>query len=187
MRVKLVVGLGNPGSGYQETRHNLGYRVVDALAQQHRILLRERTEKVVYGQGSIKTAKAVLAKPLTFMNRSGAAVRDLCKTFQISPADLIVIHDDIDLDFGRLRIKTRGGYGGHNGLKSILEILETDRFVRIKLGVGRPKGEEAADHVLSPFTAQERPLVEEMISRAVAATELVVAGEVAQAMNQFHN
>lgn len=187
MRVKLVVGLGNPGSDYQETRHNLGYRVVDALAHQHRILLRERTEKVVYGQGSIKTIKVVLAKPLTFMNRSGVAVRDLCQTFQFSPADLIVIHDDIDLDLGRLRIKTRGGHGGHNGLKSILEILGTDRFVRIKLGVGRPRAEEATDHVLSPFTVQERPLVQEMIGRAAAATELVVAGEVAQAMNQFHN
>lgn len=187
MRVKLVVGLGNPGAGYQETRHNLGYRVVDVLAQQHRISLRERNEKALYGRGSIKSVEVMLAEPLTFMNRSGAAVRVLCQTFQISIADLIIIHDDIDLEFGRVRIKTHGGHGGHNGLKSILEALGEDRFIRIRLGVGRPKGEEAAEHVLSPFTDRERPLVEEMISRAASATELVIAGEVAQAMNQFHN
>jgi len=185
--VKLVVGLGNPGADYQETRHNLGYRVVEALAHQYRILLKERTEKAVYGQGSIKAVKVVLAKPLTFMNRSGAAVRDLCQSFQISPADLIVIHDDIDLDLGRLRIKTHGGHGGHNGLKSILEILGEDRFVRIKLGVGRSKGEEAAEHVLSRFTSEERPVVDEMIGDAVAAAELIVIDGIAQAMNQFHN
>jgi PTH1 family peptidyl-tRNA hydrolase len=121
------------------------------------------------------------------MNRSGGAVRDLCQTFQISPADLIVIHDDIDLDLGRLRIKTRGGHGGHNGLKSILEALGTDRFIRVKLGVGRPRGEEAMDHVLSSFTLQERPVVDEMIGHAVAAVELVIIDGIAQAMNQFHN
>jgi PTH1 family peptidyl-tRNA hydrolase len=185
--VKLVVGLGNPGAGYQETRHNLGYRVVDVLAQQHRISLSERNVKAIYGQGSIRSVGVVLAEPLTFMNRSGAAVRFLCQTFQINTVDLIVIHDDIDLEFGRLRVKTRGGHGGHNGLKSILEVLGEDRFVRIKLGVGRPKGEEASEHVLSPFTDPERPLVEEMIARAASATELVVAGEVMQAMNRFHN
>lgn len=187
MRVKLVVGLGNPGADYQKTRHNLGYRVVEALAHQHRIVLRERSEKAVYGQGSIKAVKVVLSKPLTFMNRSGAAVRDLCQTFQISPVDLIVIHDDIDLDLGRLRIKTRGSHGGHNGLRSILEVLGTDRFVRVKLGVGRPKGEETADHVLSQFAIKERPVVDEMIGHAVAAVELVIIDGIAQAMNQFHN
>jgi PTH1 family peptidyl-tRNA hydrolase len=185
--VKLVVGLGNPGADYHETRHNLGYRVVETLAHQYRILLKERAEKAVYGQGSIKGVKVVLSKPLTFMNRSGGAVRDLCQTFQISPADLIVIHDDIDLDLGRLRIKTRGGHGGHNGLKSILEALGTDRFIRVKLGVGRPRGEEAMDHVLSSFTLQERPVVDEMIGHAVAAVELVIIDGIAQAMNQFHN
>jgi peptidyl-tRNA hydrolase, PTH1 family len=186
VRVKLIVGLGNPGSEYQETRHNLGYRVVEVLARQHRILLEERTEKAVYGQGSIQEEKVVLSKPLTFMNRSGVAVRELCQIFQLSPADLIVIHDDIDLALGRLRIKTRGGHGGHNGLKSILAILGTDRFVRIKLGVGRPKKEEATDHVLGPFMSKERLLVQEMIGHAVAAAELVVRGGIAQAMNQFH-
>jgi PTH1 family peptidyl-tRNA hydrolase len=185
--VKLVVGLGNPGADYQETRHNLGYRVVDVLARQYRISLRERNDRTLYGKGTIKSVETVLAEPLTFMNRSGAAVRFLCQTFQVSTADLIVIHDDIDLDFGRLRIKTHGGHGGHNGLKSILETLGEDRFVRIKLGVGRPKGEKAAEHVLTPFTDRERPVVEEMIGRAAAATELVVAGEITQAMNQFHN
>ena len=184
--MKLVVGLGNPGAGYQETRHNLGYRVVEVLAQQHRISLRERNGKALYGQGSINSVPTVLAEPLTFMNRSGAAVRILCQTFQVSTADLIVIHDDIDLDFGRLRIKTGGGHGGHNGLKSILETLGEDRFVRIKLGVGRPKGEEAAEHVLGSFKAGERPVVEEMITHAAAAAELVVAGEITRAMNQFH-
>jgi len=185
--VKLVVGLGNPGSGYQETRHNLGFRVVEALAHQHRIVLRERIGKAVYGQGSLKDVETLLAKPLTFMNLSGTAVRDLSQIFPFSPADLIVIHDDIDLEFGRLRIKTQGGHGGHNGLKSILDILGTDRFVRIRMGVGRPREKDAANHVLSSFTAEERPLVEEMIARAAEAVELVVKGEVAQAMNRFHN
>jgi len=160
---------------------------VDVLAHQHRISLKERNEKALYGQGLIGPVEVILAEPLTFMNRSGAAVRILCQTFQVGSADLIVIHDDMDIEFGRLQIKTHGGHGGHNGIKSILEVLGEDRFVRIRLGVGRPQGEAASEHVLSPFTKQERPLVEEMIGRAASAAELVVAGEVSRAMNQFHN
>ncbi len=170
--MKLLVGLGNPGPRYYGTRHNVGFLVIDALAAAHRIALRKRTSTAQYGEGTIGVHRVVLAKPLTYMNLSGQAVAALSVYFSILPRDLIVIHDDLDLVLGRLRLKTKGGDAGHYGVRSIIEHLGTGEFTRIRVGIGRPvRKEEVVPYVLSPFAPDELPLVEEVVQTAVKRAE----------------
>ena len=170
--MKLIVGLGNPGPRYSATRHNVGVLVVEALAATHRIAWGGRLPVAQYGKGTIGAHQVVLAKPLTYMNASGKAVAGLCTYFSIPPSDVIVIHDDLDLVLSRVKLKTKGGDAGHYGVRSVIDFLGTGDFTRIRVGIGRPATkEEVVDFVLSPFTPDELPLVEDAIRKATAIVE----------------
>jgi peptidyl-tRNA hydrolase, PTH1 family len=154
--VRLIVGLGNPGSRYADSRHNVGFRVIDSLGVANHIALRNHLPTAVFGEGTIEAQAVVLALPLTYMNASGKAVADLCAHFSTSPNNLIVAHDDLDLRLGRVKLKMKGGDAGHHGVQSIIEHLGTGEFLRIRIGIGRPaRRDEIVTYVLSPFTPDE--------------------------------
>lgn len=170
--MKLIVGLGNPGSRYHATRHNVGFLVIDALAAAHRLAIRKELPTAQYGEGSIGARRVVLAKPLTYMNVSGVAVAALCTHFAISSSELLVIHDDLDLVLGRIKLKTKGGDAGHYGVRSVIAHLGTGDFARLRVGIGRPPTkEEIVPYVLSPFARDELSLLEEAIRMAVERVE----------------
>ena len=182
-----IVGLGNPGKHYENTRHNAGFQVLDRLAGRFSIPLRERKYHAAWGMGRIETHRVLLCKPLTFMNRSGEAVREVMHAFKISASRLLVIHDDLDLPCGRIKVVQRGGTGGHRGVSSIMDYLGHQDFPRIKLGIGRPLREETIEaYVLQYPYPEERALFEGMIELgAEAAHDFVVHGLVF-AMNRFN-
>ena len=184
----LIVGLGNPGRQYEATRHNMGFDTVDCLIEKHNVPQGGVKFNAMYGKGIIGGDKAILMKPLSFMNLSGGPVRDMVNFFKIDPEkELIVISDDIDLEPGQLRIRKQGSAGGHNGLKDIIQKLGTQNFVRIKIGVGaKPQGWDLADHVLSRFPASERKLVDEAIREAADAVEKIIAQGPDAAMNEYN-
>jgi PTH1 family peptidyl-tRNA hydrolase len=170
--VKLIVGLGNPGSRYDDTRHNVGFRVIDNLAAAHRIVLRSHLPTAVYGEGTIAAQPVVLAWPQTYMNASGKAVADLCAHFSTLPNDLIVAHDDLDLQLGRVKLKRQGGDAGHHGVRSIIARLGTGDFLRVRIGIGRPANkDEIVTYVLSPFTPDELPLLHDAVRHAAEKIE----------------
>ncbi|MFC1856360.1 aminoacyl-tRNA hydrolase, partial [Thermodesulfobacteriota bacterium] len=140
MATKLIIGLGNPGPKYELNRHNLGFIVLDNLALKHNINISKKKELCIIGNGDILGTNVILAKPQTYMNKSGFSVVRLLNYFKIEPEDLIVIHDDLDLEFNQLKIKSNGGHGGHNGIRSIMQLLATDKFTRLRAGIGRPQG-----------------------------------------------
>lgn len=184
----LIVGLGNPGRQYEATRHNMGFDTVDCLIERHNVPQGGVKFNAMYGKGIIGGDKAILMKPLSFMNLSGGPVRDMVNFFKIDPEkELIVISDDIDLEPGQLRIRKQGSAGGHNGLKDIIQKLGTQNFVRIKIGVGaKPQGWDLADHVLSRFPDSERKLVDEAIREAADAVEKIIAQGPDAAMNEYN-
>lgn len=184
----LIIGLGNPGKQYEHTRHNIGFDVMDAIADKYNISISEKKHKALCGKGVIEGQKVVLAKPQTFMNLSGESVVELLNYYKLDPEDeMLVIFDDISLAPGGLRIRKKGSAGGHNGIKNIIALTGTQNFMRIKVGVGeKPKGWDLADHVLGHFNAEDRKKVEEAILDAVTATEMILQGEVDQAMNDFN-
>lgn len=184
----LIVGLGNPGRQYEATRHNMGFDTVDCLIEKHNVPQGGVKFNAMYGKGIIGGDKAILMKPLSFMNLSGGPVRDMVNFFKIDPEkELIVISDDIDLEPGQLRIRKQGSAGGHNGLKDIIQKLGTQNFVRIKIGVGaKPQGWDLADHVLSRFPDSERKLVDEAIREAADAVEKIIAQGLDAAMNEYN-
>ena len=186
--MKLIVGLGNPGRDYRWTRHNVGFLLVERLAEKYGIDLAKRGLKSTYGRGKIGQEEVILAKPQTFMNLSGEAVQRLLHFFKIPSEDLIVLHDDLDLPFGKIRIRLRGGHGGHKGIRSIIETLRFDGFVRFKLGIGRPDkiGQDPADFVLEPLSRGEREEFKEMINRNTEAVEALLLEGPQEAMNRFH-
>ena len=183
----LVVGLGNPGAAYQNTRHNVGFRVIDELAQRHRIDVRSVQKRALVGYGVLEGTGVVLAKPQTFMNLSGEAVEPLMRMLELRPEDVIVVYDDMDLPTGRLRLRPDGSAGGHNGMKSLIQHLRSEGFPRLRLGVGRP-GESAAviDHVLSKFNREELDAIREAIPRAADAVEAILAEGLEAAMSRFN-
>jgi PTH1 family peptidyl-tRNA hydrolase len=184
--VKIIVGLGNPGVHYQRSRHNVGFRVVDQLSEMQRIPICLRRFKAHYGIGRIHSQDVVLLKPLSYMNLSGEAVRKIANAFSSEMEDLIVIHDDLDLALGRLRFKRKGGDGGHQGVRSIIEAMGGNSFLRLKVGIGRPpKGVEPADYVLSSFDEEEEPEIHSALSRAAEAVEVILSEGVDAAMNLF--
>lgn len=184
----LIVGLGNPGKQYENTRHNVGFDVMDAIADKYNISISEKKHKALCGKGVIEGQKVVLAKPQTFMNLSGESVAELLNYYKLDPEEeMLVIFDDISLVPGGLRIRKKGSAGGHNGIKNIIAQTGTQNFMRVKVGVGeKPKGWDLADHVLGHFDAADREKVEEAIVEAVQATEMILQGEVDQAMNDFN-
>lgn len=184
----LIAGLGNPSVKYEKTRHNVGFDVIDALADKYNIDMNQKKSKAVCGAGYIEGQKVILAKPQTFMNLSGDSVAPLMNFFKLDPAaDLIVVFDDISLAPGSIRIRKKGSAGGHNGVKDIIAKTGSDQFSRVKVGVGeKPAGWDLADHVLSRFSREERGLVEDAIGDAVEAIAWMVQGKIDEAMNQYN-
>ena len=183
----IIVGLGNPTKEYQNTRHNIGFDVIDKLADTFSISVLEKKHKALIGKGMINGEKVILAKPQTYMNLSGESVRELMDYYKIEETELIVIYDDISLDVGQLRIRKKGSAGGHNGIKSIIKHLGTDVFPRIKMGVGeKPKGYDLADYVLGHFKKEERIIMDESVLLAIKAIELMVIDEIGEAMNLYN-
>ena len=183
--MKVVVGLGNPGVRYRWSRHNVGFQVADLFAERNQISLSHRRFKALYGTGSIHSQPIVLAKPMTFMNLSGEAVRDTVRYFSAGLRDLIVIHDDLDLPFGKLRIKRMGGDGGHQGVRSVIEAAGGSQFLRLKVGIGRPPdGMGAAEYVLDRFSEAERSEFGNILARAVEVLTVMIVEGVDKAVSQ---
>jgi PTH1 family peptidyl-tRNA hydrolase len=181
----LIAGLGNPGAEYSGTRHNVGFRVADRLAESHRIRLR-RERQASLGHGTIAGVAVLLVKPLTFMNLSGRVVGPLARRHLLSPARILVVYDELDLPLGRIRLRASGSAGGHNGIKSIIHALQSQEFPRIRIGVGRPPQGDAIDHVLSGFNRDELPIIEAAIPRAAEAVEAILSDGIEAAMNRFN-
>lgn len=184
----IIVGLGNPGRDYENTRHNIGFDVIDRLADQENIGVLEKKHKAIIGKGVIAGEKCILAKPQTFMNLSGESVRALLDYYKVDETtNLIVVSDDVSLDVGQLRIRKKGSAGGHNGLKNIIANLGHDTFMRVKMGVGeKPKGWDLADYVLGYFPPRERKVMEEAAERAADAIRMMIAEDADTAMNEFN-
>lgn len=184
----LIAGLGNPTRQYEKTRHNVGFDTIDAIAGEYNISISETKCRAACGRGTIAGQKVLLVKPQTFMNNSGEAVGALLNFYKLDPASqLLVIYDDISLEPGNIRIRLKGSAGGHNGMKSIIAHAGTQEFARIKIGVGqKPEGWDLVDHVLGRFQKEDRENVENAIKDAVAAAELIVSGDGAQAMNLYN-
>lgn len=185
--MKVVVGLGNPGRKYARTRHNLGYLVVDRVASENQVAVTNKKYDSLIGEWQTGGEKVLLVKPQTYMNRSGAAVNQLFRYLPIAARDLVVIHDDLDLPFGQIRIRPRGGAGGHRGVLSILESLGEEGFFRLRLGIGRPPpGVEPTDYVLEPFSAAERTQLEVVVARAADAVKSLLEEGSQRAMEKFN-
>ena len=187
MNMNLIVGLGNPGRAYAHNRHNVGFRCVNYLGKVHDISLKQRQCQAQIGTGLIGNTEVVLAKPRTFMNLSGKSVKSLMQRFRVTPSDIVVIHDDLDLPLGRLKITQKGGSAGHKGIASIIQQLGTDQFLRLRLGIGKPEpSEDTVDYVLRPFRSGELKLRNEVIARAAEAIEVILTEGVEAAQNRFH-
>lgn len=183
----LIVGLGNPGKKYAETRHNLGFRVIKDLAEKHRIDVSGIKKMALIGQGIILRKKVILAQPQTFMNLSGQSVVSLINYFKIPLENCLIIYDDLDLEPGKLRMRKAGGHGGHNGIRSIIDSLGTKDFPRLRIGIGRPKNlMPARDFVLKQIDQAEMSLIEQAISLSCQGIELWLEQGIEQAMNQIN-
>ena len=184
----VIAGLGNPGKDYVNTRHNIGFDVIDRLAEEEKIPVLEKKHKAMIGKGYVAGQKVILVKPQTYMNLSGESIREVLEYYKVDAASgLIVISDDISLDVGQIRIRKKGSAGGHNGLKNIIAHLGHDHFIRIKMGVGeKPAGYDLADYVLGHFTREERMTMDEAAKRAAEALRMVITQDVDGAMNQFN-
>ncbi|WP_042147502.1 aminoacyl-tRNA hydrolase [Paucisalibacillus sp. EB02] len=185
--MKCIVGLGNPGKKYQSTRHNIGFMVIDELLSRHNLSLNKDKFKGKYAQAIINGEKVLLLEPQTYMNLSGESLRPLMEYYDIDVEDVIVIYDDLDLPTGKVRLRQKGGHGGHNGIRSIIDHLGTKDFKRIRLGVGRPTSPiPVVDYVLGPFPKEEHPLVRESIQKAADACERWMEKQYEEVMNEFN-
>ena len=184
----IIAGLGNPGKKYEHTRHNVGFDVMDVLAEKYNIRMDEKKYKAICGKGMIGSEKVVLVKPQTFMNLSGESIAEAVNFYKVDPAsELLVIFDDISLAPGRIRIRKKGSAGGHNGIKNIILHLGTEVFPRIKVGVGeKPKGWDLADYVLGRYSAEDRKIIDEAQKEAADAVKLMVTDDVRGAMNRYN-
>ncbi|HHY75098.1 MAG TPA: aminoacyl-tRNA hydrolase [Bacillus bacterium] len=185
--MKYIVGLGNPGKNYEKTRHNVGFMVIDELCRRWNLPLNKEKFKGIYGMGTINGEKVILLKPLTYMNLSGEAIRPLLDYYDIDIEDLIVIYDDLDLPTGKIRLRTKGSAGGHNGIKSAIQHLGTQNFNRLRMGIDRPKnGMQVVDYVLGVFSEEERPDITEAITKAADACEKWLSTSFLEVMNEFN-
>ena len=184
----IIAGLGNPTKEYENTRHNIGFMAIDALAEKYNISVMECKHKALIGKGMINGNKVVLVKPLTYMNLSGEAIRSVIDYYKVDETqELIVIYDDISLDVGQLRIRKKGSAGGHNGIKNIIAHLGHDTFQRIKIGVGeKPKGYDLADYVLGHFNKEELAIMKDSLEQVDGAICMMLEGRVDQAMNDYN-
>lgn len=185
--MKVIVGLGNPGKKYENTRHNIGFAAIDYIAEKEGININTGKHKALVGTGYIDGVKVLLVKPQTFMNLSGESLRPIMDFYKLEPEDFLVIFDDIDLDVGRIRVRRKGSAGGHNGMKSIISHLGSTEFPRIKIGVGaKPAGYDLADYVLGHFTRADQEILEERFEDVYDAAKLIVGDDITEAMNR-HN
>ncbi len=185
--IYMIVGLGNPGREYRETRHNIGFMVIDAFASKHEIKLTKVQNKAIVGIGRAVDKKVILVKPQTYMNLSGQAVAALVRFYKVPLENLIVAHDDVDLPFDTIRMRPGGGSAGQKGVNSIIERLGSQEFPRLRMGVGRPPGQmDAAAYVLQTFQKDERDLLPEFLDRAVEALDCFLGNDLDTAMNRFN-
>ncbi|MDH2475302.1 aminoacyl-tRNA hydrolase [Clostridium perfringens] len=181
----LIVGLGNPGKQYEQTRHNIGFDVIDYMANKYNIDVNREKFKGICGEGFIENKKVILLKPLTYMNLSGESIRELANFYKLEDDEIIVVYDDISLDIGRLRIREKGSAGGHNGIKSIIQNLGGDKFPRVKVGVGQPK-DNLVNHVLGKFSKEDREHIEKVIPAVSDAIVEIVKNDAKESMNKFN-
>lgn len=184
--MKLLVGLGNYGAEYAATRHNIGFMVAEQVARRAGIALKKKGYQGVYGVGSVASRQTTIILPQTYMNRSGACVNAASCALKIEPTDIVVIYDDLDLPFGRLKISKEGGHGGHNGIRDIVSVLGRRDFVRLRIGIGKPEQGDITPHVLGAFGSTERTHLPALLSAAADAAELIIHGGADVAMNKFN-
>jgi peptidyl-tRNA hydrolase, PTH1 family len=183
----VIVGLGNPGDRYAQTKHNIGFITIDYLAEQHNIKMNKNKHKAIIGEGAIGGEKILLVKPQTFMNLSGQSVMDIVKFYKVPSLNLVVIYDDIDLPVGKVRIRPNGSSGTHNGMRNIIYLLNNQEFPRVRIGVGKqPDYMDLADYVMTKFNGEEIPLMEEAIKKSAAAVEEIVKSGINIAMNKYN-
>ena len=184
----VIVGLGNPEKKYEGTRHNIGFAVIDALADKYNISIKDKKHKALCGTGVIEGVEVMLVKPLTYMNLSGDSVADVMNFYKLDPEeDMLVVYDDISLAPGNIRVRKKGSAGGHNGIKSIIARCGTQNFMRVKVGVGeKPEGWDLADHVLGHFSDEDSRQVREAVDDAIGAIVMMSRGDVDQAMNNYN-
>jgi PTH1 family peptidyl-tRNA hydrolase len=181
----IIVGLGNPGSEYINTRHNIGFSSIEWIADKYKIDINREKFKGIYGEGFINNEKVILFKPTTYMNLSGEAIKQILDFYKLTAEDILVIYDDISLEVGKIRIRDKGSAGGHNGIKSIINNLNTDVFARIKIGVGQPKG-DLVKHVLGKFSNEEKEILDKVLEMTTEATEEIIQNDTRSAMNKFN-
>jgi PTH1 family peptidyl-tRNA hydrolase len=187
IRQFLIIGLGNPGPTYTMTRHNIGFMTVDRIIQKYALVALSNSIDARISQGKISGVSVLAAKPMAYMNRSGDPVGEIIHDSGIQCEDMVVIHDDIDLAYERLKIKEKGGDGGHNGLRSLIGALGTDAFLRVRMGVGRPEADiGVVDYVLGEFDPEQRTRLESFLSRAIEAVEVILCEGAKEAMNRFN-
>jgi len=185
--LKIITGLGNPGARYEGTRHNVGFSVVETLADKCRAKFADRAHRALICEAKVSGSPVILVKPQTYMNLSGVSVAPILKDAGAEHSDLVVVHDDLDLPLGRIRIRKSGGDGGHRGVASIMAELDTGTFVRVRVGIGRPEpGSDPAEYVLMPFLPEEAEAIAEAVDRAVQALIVIVREGPDMAMNRFN-
>ena len=183
----LIVGLGNPGKQYENTRHNVGFETIDYLSALYRIDINQTKHKALFGKGIIQGKKVILAKPQTFMNNSGESIREIVNYYDIDVNNLIVVYDDVDLDVGKLRVRPKGSSGTHNGMRSIVYQLNSEDFPRIRIGIGKPQGKiDMAAYVLGRFSTEERGSINSVVERASIAISSILTSDVTTTMSKFN-
>ena len=185
--VHVIAGLGNPGDKYRETRHNVGFFVIDALSSEYAIPFDRKKFDAFYGRGSVRGAEVILVKPQSYMNRSGIPICRLIEYFGISHRNMLVIHDDIDLVYGRIKIKAKGGHGGHNGVRSIIDTLGDENFTSLRVGIGRSENESnVTSHVLGRFRKDEKKMLEQIVAHSRDAAATILCEGTKEGMNRFN-
>ncbi|MBO8164875.1 MAG: aminoacyl-tRNA hydrolase [Brevibacillus sp.] len=185
--MKVIIGLGNPGKKYEETRHNIGFMTIDKISDKWSIPVQQNKFRALVGDGRIHNERVLLVKPLTYMNLSGESVGELLSFYKLSAEDILVIYDDLDLPVGKIRLRVKGSAGGHNGIKSIIQHVGTQEFKRIKIGIGRPEAKERTrDYVLETFSQAERPLITQAVEEAAEAAAMWTGAPFLQVMNRYN-
>lgn len=186
--MKVMIGLGNPGKKYEETRHNAGFMAIDTISEKWGIPVTQNKFRALVGEGRLEGEKVLLVKPQTYMNLSGESVAEILHFYKLIPDELVVIFDDLDLPTGQLRLREKGSAGGHNGIKSMIQHLGTQEFKRIKVGIGRPEpGRSVSDYVLQTFPAAERKAIDEAVSLAAEAAAMWVKEPFLKVMNHYNS
>ena len=185
--MKLIVGLGNPGSEYAKTKHNVGWRFVDRMSERIGATGWKEKEKGMVAEGRVGAEKVLLVKPMTYMNNSGECVGPLMRWYKLGPEDVLVVHDDMDIPAGTIRIRKKGSAGGHNGIKSLIAHIGSEKFIRVRIGIGRPlPGRTVINHVLEPFAAEDVPRIAEAIEYLQPAVDCIINEDVDMAMNRYN-